>query len=412
MSQPLRVLHVITSLSKSQGGPAVALPLLARALVKTGVDVTIVTTDDDGRGKRLTVAPGEPVTTEDGVAVLYFPKQTEFYRFSWGLTRWLWQHVRKFDVVHIHALFTYTSTAAGRIARWRGVPYVVRPLGVLNHWGMENRRRRLKRWSTRLVELPILRGAARIHYTSQQERQEAVAAGAGELPSVIIPLGIDTASYLDLPKPELFYARFPVAAGRRIVLFLSRIDAKKGLDLLLPAFAEVFRKHPASLLVVAGDGDPEYVAELRAEAGRIGLGTDRILWTGFIAGAEKKAALAAATVFVLPSYSENFGIAAAEALAAGVPSILTDQVAIATDAAETDAALVIPCDVHELTAAMDRLLADESVRARLRANAMRMATERFSLVAAGESLRQLYESVTEPGNARVFPRRTSDDLSP
>ena len=412
MSPPLRVLHVITSLSKSQGGPAVALPLLARALAKTGVEVTIVTTDDDGRGKRLTVPPGEPVTTEDGVAVLYFPKQTEFYRFSWGLTRWLWRHVREFDVVHIHALFTYTSTAAARIARWRGVPYVVRPLGVLNHWGMQNRRRRLKRWSTRLVELPILRGAARIHYTSRQERQEAVAAGAGDLPSVIIPLGIDTASYLDLPEPERFYARFPVAAGRRIVLFLSRIDAKKGLDLLLPAFAEVSRKHPASLLVVAGDGDPEYVAELRAEAGHIGLGTDRILWTGFIAGEEKKAALAAATIFVLPSYSENFGIAAAEALAAGVPGILTDQVAIATDAAETEAALVIRCDVHELTAAMDRLLTDEGTRALLRANAMRMAAERFSLAAAGQSLRRLYESVKEPGEAQISSRRTSGDLPP
>ena len=396
MSQPLRVLHVITSLSKSQGGPAVALPLLARALVQTGVDVTVVTTDDDGRGKRLPVPTGEPVTGEDGVAVVYFRKQTEFYRFSWGLTWWLWQHARNFDVVHIHALFTYTSTMAGWIARWRGVPYVVRPLGVLNHWGMENRRRRLKRWSTRLIELPILRGAACIHYTSKQERHEAVTAGAGDLPSVIIPLGIDTASYQELPDPEVFRARFPVAAGRKVVLFLSRIDAKKGLDLLLPAFAEVVRKHPESLLVVAGDGDPGYVAHLRAEAGRLGLGDSQVLWTGFIAGSEKKAALSAATVFVLPSYSENFGIAAAEALAAGIPSVLTDQVALAADAAETDAALVIRCDVRELTEAITRLLTDEELRDHLGTNARRMATERFSLTAAGQSLRRLYESIRKP----------------
>ena len=209
MSQPLRVLHVITSLSKSQGGPAVALPLLARALFKTGVDVTIVTTDDDGRGRRLPVPLGKPVTNADGASVLYFPKQTEFYRFSWGLTRWLWRHVRDFDVVHIHALFTYTSTAAARIARWRGVPYVVRPLGVLNRWGMENRRRRLKRWSTRIVELPILRGAARIHYTSQQERQEAASAGAGELPSVIIPLGIDHRVLSEPPGTGTIFRTLP-----------------------------------------------------------------------------------------------------------------------------------------------------------------------------------------------------------
>ncbi len=396
MSRPLRVLHVITSLSKSQGGPAVALPLLARALVKTGVEVTVVTTDDDGRGERLRVSLGQPVVGEGGATVLYFPKQSEFYRFSWGVAWWLWQHVRDFDVVHIHALFTFTSTAAGRIARLRGVPYVVRPLGVLNHWGMENRRRRLKRWSTRLIELPILRGAARIHYTSEQERHEAAAAGAGDLPSVIIPLGIDTASYQDLPKPKIFHARFPVAAGRKIVLFLSRIDAKKGLDLLLPAFAEVIRSHPESLLVVAGDGAPDYVAGLWAEAERIGLGASQILWTGFLAGPEKKAALAAATIFVLPSYSENFGIAAAEALAAGIPSVLTDQVALAADAAETDSALVIRCDVRALTQAIEQLLTDQGVRDRLGANAMRMATERFSLAAAGQSLKQLYESIRKP----------------
>ena len=393
MSAPLRVLHVITSLAKSQGGPAVALPLLAQALVNAGTEVTIVTTDDDGRGKRLPVPLGEPVKGEEGATYLYFPKQTEFYRFSWPLTRWLWRHARNFDVIHIHALFTYTSTAAGWIARWRGVPYVVRPLGVLNHWGMENRRRRLKRWSTRLIELPILRGAASIHYTSQQEKDEAAAAGTGELRSVIIPLGIDTDSYRSLPAPDVFRSAFPQATGRRIVLFLSRVDAKKGLDLLLPAFAAVGRKHPDALLVIAGSGDPAFVSALRATAEKIGLGADKLLWTGFIAGTEKNAALAAATIFVLPSYSENFGIAAAEALAAGVPSILTDQVAVAADAKECDAALVIPCEVKALTEAIDKLLADQALRERLSANAVRMAAERFSLDAAGRSLKQLYESI-------------------
>ena len=393
MSRPLHVLHVITSLSKSQGGPAVALPLLARALVNTGAEVTIVTTNDDGRGKSLAVPLGKPIRGEEGATYLYFPKQTEFYRFSWGLTRWLWTHVRDYDVVHIHALFTYTSTAAGWIARLRGVPYVVRPLGVLNHWGMENRRRRLKRWSTRLVELPILRGAACIHYTSRQEQDEAASAGAGKLPSTIIPLGIDTASYRHLPEPEVFYARFPEARGRRIILFLSRIDAKKGLDLLLPAFAKTLGAHPDALLVVAGDGDPTFVAAIRAEADRLGLGSGKVLWTGFIAGEDKKAALAAATIFVLPSYSENFGIAAAEALAAGLPSVLSNQVALAVDAAETEAALVINCEVPPLVEALHKLLTDETLRQRLSRNASRMATERFSLDAAGKSLRKLYRSV-------------------
>lgn len=397
MSKPLRVLHVITSLAKSQGGPAVALPLMARALVAVGVEVTVVTTDDDGRGNRLPVPLGEPIPGDEGATYFYFRKQTEFYRVSGGLTRWLWRHVRDFDVVHIHALFTYTSTVAAWVARWRGVPYVVRPLGVLNRWGMANRRRRLKWLSTQVVELPILRGAARIHYTSKQEQDEAADAGAGELPAVIIPLAIDTSAYQNPPEWEVFRALFPLAAGRRIVLFLSRIDAKKGLDLLLPAFAEVSRRHSDLLLVIAGDGDPAFVAGMRGVAEGLGLGADRLLWTGFIGGADKKAALGAATIFVLPSYSENFGIAAAEALAAGIPSILTDQVALATDAAEVGAALVIPCEVEALTQAMDRLLADEDTCRRLSVNAVRLVAERFSLSAAGQSLKQLYTLVRKVG---------------
>ncbi len=397
MSEPLRVLHVITSLSKSQGGPAVALPLMARALVEAGVEVTVITTDDDGRGKRLPVPVGKPITGKEGATYFYFRKQTEFYRVSGGLTRWLWRHVRDFDVVHIHALFTYTSTAAAWIARLRGVPYVVRPLGVLNRWGMANRRRRLKWLSTQLIELPILRRAARVHYTSTQEQHEAADAGAGELPAVIVPLAIDTSAYQNLPEREIFRALFPKTAGRRIVLFLSRIDAKKGLDLLLPAFAEVSRRHPDSLLVIAGDGDPAFAAEMRGIAVRLGLGTDRLLWTGFVGGADKKAALGAATIFVLPSYSENFGIAAAEALAAGIPTVLTDQVALAADASEADAALVIPCDVKALSQAMDRLLAEEGTCRRLSVNAVQLITKRFSLTAVGQSLKQLYISILETG---------------
>ena len=396
MRQAQRVLHVISSLSASQGGPAVALPLLARALVKSGLEVTVVTTDDDGPGARLHVPLGEPVAGGEGATYYYFPKQTEFYRFSWPLTRWLWRHAGDFDVIHLHALFTYTSTAAGRIARWRGVPFVVRPLGVLNRWGMLNRRRRLKSLSTRFVEMPILRAAACIHYTSRQELDEAQDAGAGGLPSTIIPLGIDVASYQSLPGPGAFFARFPEAAGRRIVLFLSRIDSKKGLDLLLPAFARVYRKHPDSLLVIAGSGDPAFVAAQKAGAERLGLGAGRVLWTGYLGGEDKKSALAAATIFVLPSYSENFGIAAAEALAAGVSSVLTDQVALAADAAEMDAALVVPCEEDALTDAIERLLEDEATRTRLGTNAARMATERFSLEAAGQSLRRLYNSVVAP----------------
>ncbi len=395
MSGDLRVLHVIPSLSPSHGGPTVALPLLARALTMAGTQVTVVTTDDDGPGKHLPVPLGKAVEGAGGATYYYFPKQTDFYRFSWPLTRWLIRHLGNFDVVHVHALFTYPSTVAAAVAWWRRVPYVIRPLGVLNHWGMANRRRRLKQWSVRCIDGPILRGAARIHFTSEQEQQQAATAGAGALPAAVIPLGIDTSAYRALPSPDGFYARFPVAADRDAILFLSRVDAKKGLDLLLPAFAEVHRHAPNSLLVIAGDGNASFLAELRAVAEGLGLGEGKVLWTGFLGGADKLAALAAASIFVLPSYSENFGIAAAEALAAGVPSVLSDQVALARDAGAADAALVVPCQVPALTAALTRLLDEPDTRARLGANGRQLIGQKFSLEAVGSSLVQLYRSIID-----------------
>ena len=118
-----------------------------------------------------------------------------------------------------------------------------------------------------------------------------------------------------------------------------------------------------------------------------------VLWTGFLEGADKLAALAAAQVFVLPSYSENFGIALVEALAAGLPCITTEGVAVSADVRECDAGLVVPSELSALTSALDRLLGDSDLRAKLGGNARRLAAQRFSLEAMGAALKRLYENV-------------------
>src|SRR5207249_8975045 len=105
----MRVLHVIPSLSVKEGGPSLALPVMARALRQQGVEVTIATTDDDGRGKRLTVALGQSTIDDQQVQYIYFRKNTDFYKISFQLWHWLVKHVAEFHVVHIHALFSYSS---------------------------------------------------------------------------------------------------------------------------------------------------------------------------------------------------------------------------------------------------------------------------------------------------------------
>jgi glycosyltransferase involved in cell wall biosynthesis len=386
----MKVLHVIPSLSVKEGGPSLALPVMARALGQQGIEVTIATTDDDGRGKRLTVALGRNTIDDQWIHYIYFRKNTEFYKFSFQLTRWLLRHVADFEVVHIHALFSYSSVVAGFVARSRQIPYIIRPLGVLNQWGVKNRRRILKRLSLRWIELPILRSASAIHYTSQAEQLEASLAhpGIASLPSAVIPLAIEAVN----PSADSagFYAKFPEASGRPIVLFLSRLDRKKGLELLLEAFARVCSSVDRSLLVIAGEGTPGYTASLRARADALNLSRD-IIWAGFLSGDEKTAAFAAATIFVLPSFSENFGFAALEALAAGVPVILSDQVALSDEIRDADAGLVAPCEAEPLAEKIITLLLDPKLRRRFGTNSRRLVQKRFSMEAVGRALKDLYQ---------------------
>ncbi len=321
----MRVLHAIPSLSPAHGGPSQALPMMERALSAVGVVVETVTTDDDGRRRRVNKPLGRPLN-ENGAVRWYFPKQMEFYKVSVPLLRWLPREVRRFDVVHVHALFSFASVAAAWTVRCACVPYVIRPLGVLNRYGMTRRRALTKRASFRGIEGPLLRDAAAVHFTSGPEQAEAEMLGA-PMRSVVIPLGIEHEAPGDR---EAFLAAHPALRNRIRVLFLSRLDPKKNVEGLLRALNLLPAEFGDLALVVCGDGAVDYSAELRRLADTLGI-ADRVVWTGRLEGEAKSAALAAADLFLLPSFSENFGIAAVEALAAGLPCVLGRGVAIAEE---------------------------------------------------------------------------------
>jgi glycosyltransferase involved in cell wall biosynthesis len=396
------------------------MPLIERALAGAGVNVTVATTDDNGPGKHMAVPLGQELNG-GGSSRLYFRKQTEFYKVSLPLWRWLRGNFQKFDLIHIHALFSFTSIAAARCARSRGIPYIIRPLGVLNRYGMTKRRPALKSISFRFLEKPLLRHAAAVHFTSQQEKIEAEllfqsrpsrrGEGRGEdgtisasrdfsasafsstdPDSLVIPLGLDINSFQKLPNAEEFFKLWPNAAGRNIILFLSRLDPKKGLDLLIDAFAELKARCATACLVIAGDGAAPFVHTVKQRAEKLGVTKD-ILWTGFLEGDRKLAAFAAAKIFVLPSYSENFGIAAVEALAAGVPTVLTNGVGIAPAVRENDAGLVVGPNAAEIAAAAERLLSDPALAEKFSANGRELARNHFSLEAMGAALKACYERI-------------------
>lgn len=382
----MKVLHVIPSLSRVHGGPTQALALMERALARQGVVVETATTDDEGPGLRNAKAGGQPLE-ENGALHWYFPKRMDFYKPAPAFAGWMAREVGRFDLVHIHALFSFMSTVAARTAHRKGVPYIIRPLGTLNAYGINQRRPWLKRLSMQLVESQLLRRAAAVHFTSEAEALEAHSLGIPLRPA-IIPLAVE-----DSPaSTSLENSRFAGMRGAPCVLFLSRLDAKKNLEGLLDAIPLLVRAAPGLRLLVAGDGAPDYVATLRARAEALRI-SGLITWAGHVEGEAKAAAFASADVFVLPSFSENFGIAAAEALAAGLPCVLGEGVAIAREVVQAQAGVAVKTDARSIADGLRRIIADSDGRMRMSSNAARLAQEHFSMQAMGEQLERLYTDI-------------------
>jgi glycosyltransferase involved in cell wall biosynthesis len=388
----MKVLHVIPSVSPLRGGPSVILRTMVQGQVQAGLAVEVVTTDDHGEG-RLNVPHAKPIL-EEGVIYRYFPRQTRFYTFSWPLTRWLAQHVKDYDLINIHYLFSYPAIPAAYWAkRWK-VPYIVHPFGVLNRWGIHNRRPWMKKFSYQVIERRILKGAAAVRYESEQERSEAAELGV-RTKCVVIP----EATEVPLSWSNLAYGtshtQHSDCSAHTTILFLSRLDRKKGLDILLPAFAELLAQHPKAILVIAGGGNETLTAELKQKASRLRISAG-IRWPGFLKGEDKWAAFAGADIFVLPSYSESFGMAVLEAMAAGLPVVVSDQVPLHQEITAANAGIVVPCGAKELSNALLTLVKDARLRARMGGNGRCLVQTKFSPEAARDRMITLYRETCSP----------------
>jgi glycosyltransferase involved in cell wall biosynthesis len=381
------VLHVIPAVAPRYGGPSRAVLSMCRALRSIGVRAEVASTDADGRARLSGLAAASAA-----VPTRLFARQwSEAFKYSRPLARWLDGHVREFDVVHVHAVFSHACLAAARACRRRGVPYVVRPLGSLDPWSLA--RRRLEKrilWHAGVARM--LRGAAAIHYTTDEERRQAERP-LGLAGGVVIPLGVDDELFERSAARGAGAPGRPELAGRPYALFLSRLHPKKGLELLLEAFAGLVETARADWrLVVAGDGEPAYVSALRRRAERLGDG-GRILFTGWLAGVERLETLRGAGLFVLPSHQENFGLAAAEAMAAGVPVLLSDRVNLADLVIAAGAGWVVPPDAAPLRDALAAALRDPTARAARGRAGQELARERFAWPVVAARLVDLYRGL-------------------
>ena len=391
----MRVLHVIPNLAARTGGPPVAVVESSLALARCGVATPLLAAamaETASAPSHARVSPADLPGGAETLDVRLFPARwPRRLAYSPALSRALDEEARGYDVVHIHSLFLFPQYAAYRAARRSRVPYVVSPRGALDPY-LRARSRPLKAINDALWQRAMLDGAAAMHVTSDDEAR-LLRDVAPAVPRAVVPNGIRCADFDDLPPAGEFRRRFLGGHDGPVVTYLGRISHKKGLDLLIRAFALAARDVPEARLAIVGPDDEGLTPALAAVAAREGIAAS-VTFTGMLRGRDKLAALAATDVWALSSHSENFGIAVAEALAAGRAVVVSPGVNIAPEIAAAGAGVVSELSAGAFGASIASLLRDDVARARF-GRAGRAFARRYDWAAVAPRLAAMYADVAE-----------------
>ncbi len=387
----MKILHVIPSIAKVRGGPSVAVIQMVKSLRKTGVDAEIVTTNDNGR---MVIDLQLRILHEyEDVPVRFFSRFSPFvhavreFDFSSDLTAWLWQHIRDYDLIHIHGIFSYPSTIAMAISRLQKVPYINRPFGQLCHWSLQQKRLK-KQIYLNLIEKANLCSAEAIHLTSVQEQQELESL-SWNLCSFVLPHGVSPLGVIANAREKL-HQMLNIPLEVPIILFLSRLHRKKGLDCLIPALSKLHNRNFA--FVLAGGGDPEYEAELDRLIQENNL-SDRTHRLGFVGGEKKDICLQGADLYALTSHSENFGIAVLEALASGTPALVTTGVALSDLVKEKDLGWVVDLEIEAIANSIQEFLDNPDIAKQKGDRAAQYVAEHYDWKNIALNLKSIYENI-------------------
>lgn len=390
----MKILQIIPAVSLIYGGPSQMIRGLSAALARENVEVTILTTDANGDvGQPPLDVPLNKLISVNGYQICYF-RCSPFrrYKFSLGLLQWLAQYGKEYDLAHIHSLFSPVSTAAAIVARNINLPYILRPLGTLDPADLQ-KKKQLKQIYAALWEATNLAKAAGIHFTSQEEARISHRFGR-KTRDIIVPLGVELSG--DLPTTGLARQKWNIEPDIPLILFMSRIDPKKGFDLLVPALATLQSEGVDFHFVLAGSNfqNLDYERSVVRMVEETGL-RSRTTITGFVKGEDKLALLQDADLFVLPSYYENFGIAVAEAMLAGLPVLISNKVYIWDAIQAADAGWVAQCDREDITEKLRSALQHPEGQKYKGENARKLALNRYSWDAIAKQMKAEYRKILQ-----------------
>lgn len=377
-----RILHAVGGLANSSGTTHIILNL-SRQYLQQGHEVSIYYLTNRGYD---TLLPDEPRIRTAGLPI--------DWKQNWGYSRAFRQElqrtIREFDVIHVHSLWLYLNWAVRRIAQSAGVPYVVAPQGTLDDWTLRHHGLKKQIYAS-LIERDILNRAAAIHAVSPREADNVRQFGVRS-PVVVVPNGLNTHPHMDQAARERFRAKYNIPTDRLIVLYLGRLDPKKGIDLLLNAAGNVAKELPSFHAIVAGsDLGSGYRARLEAIAQQTGR-ADRTAFVGELKGADKHDAFSAADLFALTSHSEGQPIAVLEALGYGLPVLITTGCNLA-DVQSTGAGIVVPDAIPDIGAALRRMIGDTKLRSDCATRARELAETKFAWPVIARQMLQMYDNI-------------------
>jgi glycosyltransferase involved in cell wall biosynthesis len=374
----MRILKAVQSYFPFQdrGGPVVKVRALARGLAQRGHQITVLTADLGLRRLNGSATNYQPCrwgwrAEEDGVESVYLPTLANYRALTVNpdVIGFCGESLRHFHLVHFYGLYDLFGPAVSYFCRRQGIPYVIEPMGM---YRPIDRSFRMKRVWHRSLGDSYWSHAAQIVATSEMEQQELLEDGVPAEKLVVRYNGVDRSTFATQPARGAFRAKWGIPDSEPVLLFLGRLIPRKGADILIDAFAQACPT--ACRLVIAGpEGEPGYLAALTKRAREAGV-ESRVIFTGALYDDAKAAVMADADIFVLPSRYENFANSAAEAVASGIPVIITDACGIRT-LIEDRAGLVIVPEQQALSNAIRSLLSDRSLYHQLRAGCPGVAAE-------------------------------------
>ena len=395
----MKILHIIPSVALVRGGPSQAIVEIIAALNSLGIEAEIATTNDNG--DNLLDVPLNQKTIYQGVPVWFFPRfspaisAVREFAFSAGLTTWLWNNIKNYDALHVHAIFSYPSTMAMAIARVKKVPYICRPIGQLCSWSLQQGEQK-KKFYLDLIERANLNASQALHFTSEQEQQEASVLNL-KSDSFVLPHGLSVSPEIPNAKQKL-RQQYSLPDNELVILFLSRIHSKKGLDYLIPALGKLVDR--PFTFILAGSGDRAYEQEVSKLLEQHNI-KDRTLQVGFVRGEKKDLLLQGSNLFALTSYSENFGVAVLEALAAGTPVLVTPGVALSSMLQQKTFGYITDLDVDSIADSIASCLDRQAELATAGIQAREFILQEYTWNTTGSKLIDFYCNNNDGGKNKL-----------